>query len=318
MANEIYYPLLNPIRTVRQGSPQFINFDNDWFKNQVPFWQQPQFYAQKWLVGSTVTIQFFSNFSPVQFNIYRCTGELINTITPVLIDTGAFNIGYQYYQATFVVPDIDDIWYMQMQTGFEDTTDYRISEPQQTLQSNRGLFEIVYWNSYNDQDIYFAGGVRFTKYIEGYMGELSPKSNRTVWEDQTANLKSVKGIPYREFKVFFGGTYNAGEYVSLGIPQYEGDFLNRVFNTDKVFLNNVQYTQSEGAEWDKVSTDLTSLWSFSTDIRPTRNQFSDISGNNNAPSEAFFVTYNIKTDLFGTFNGPASNNTIQITEAHAD
>lgn len=311
---QAYIPFLNPIRFVPQGTPEFINFNNDWFTNQIQSWQQPTDYCQKWIKGSNIVLQFHCNFSPVQINILDCKGRIIDSITPVAIPTGTYSDGFIYYEIIFQAPDVEYNWFCQISIGFGSTVINYISEPQHTYENVNGLMEIRYRNSFNDQDIYFDGGIEFIKYIEAYIGDLTPKSNSTLWVDQPNNVRLIRGIPYREFKFFVGGTYNAGDYISKGVPQYEGDFINAVFCLDTVLLNRMQYTKVEGANWDKTSADLTALYSFSTDISPTKNVRSLITQNELTPAQNVVVNYNINTKVFGSFTGNPTDNIVQITE----
>jgi hypothetical protein len=311
---QAYIPFLNPIRFVPQQVQKYSNFDNDWFANQIQPWQQKTDYAQKWPKGSAVVLQFHCNFSPVQLKILDCSGKILSTIIPNAISTGAYSDGFTYYQTIFQVPDIDTNWFCQISIGFGATVINYISEPQHTYDRMNGLMEIRYSNSFNDQDVYFDGGIEFVKYIEAYIGDLTPKSNSTLWIDQPNNVRLIRGVPYREFKFFVGGTYNAHGYVSKGVPQYEGDFINGVFCCDRVLLNGVQYTKIEGANWDKTAADQTVLYSFSTDISPTKNVRSLITQDDFTPAQNVVINYNINTKVFGSFTGNAINNLVQITE----
>ncbi len=137
---------------------------------------------------------------------------------------------------------------------------------------------------------------------------MTPKSNRTVWEDQPMNLTTIQGIPYREFQFLMGDSY--------GVPEYMADKMNRYFCLDNLQLNGVYYTQVSGASWERKEADLYARYGYSTDMRQQKNGVSLVGENNNSPAESFMVVYNINTRAFGTFNGNASDNIVQITEVN--
>lgn len=303
---QAYIPDLNPIRMVPEGIPGMPTFRNDWFKNQILSFQQQTHYYQKWLNGSDIYLQFTSNFSPVQLSILDCTGKTIQTYIPEPIITGYYNPQQTTYQIRFIPPVIDGIWYAQLNVGFDETLIRFISEPQQTVDSLNNLMKIEYWHESNDQDIYFAGGLKFGIYVEAIRGQLTPKMRRSVWEDQPLNLRTIKSIPYQQFKFILGDSY--------GVPEYLGDKISRIFSCSNVLLNGVQFTQEEGAEWEVNAVELYPMFGYKTDIRPTKNVIGLQSDNNNPVAENFAVIYNIETKAFGTFNGNASSNIIQVTE----
>lgn len=304
--NQIYIPDLNPIRFVPEGPIERPTFRNDWFVNQIMPWQHPAQYFQKWLIGSTVFIQLASNFGPLQLDIINCYGGLIQSYTPQAITTTYYNPTLVTYQVQFPAPATMDLWYARLTAGFEATTTRFLSEPQQTVSSLKNLMQIDYWNSSNDQDVYFDGGLKFRLYVEAIRGQLTPKTKRTVWEDQPLNLSTIKGIPYQQFKFIFGDAY--------GIPEYMGAKLAAIHCLDNVLHNGVQHTQVEGAEWEVNQVENYPMFGYKTDMRPTKNVEGLQSENNNSPAESFAVVYNIETKAFGTFNGNVNSNIVQITE----
>jgi hypothetical protein len=304
--NQSYIPDLNPVRLVPVGTPELPSFRNDWFVNQIKPYEQRTNYYQKWVAGSIMYLQFTSNFSPVQIDIIDCRGNLIQTHIPQAITTSYFNPTQTVYQSDFQVPSVFGLWYLKLSIGFDETTTLFISEPQLTVANINNLMKIEYWHDTNDQDVYFMSGLKYTMFVEAIRGPLAPKTRRSVWEDQPLNLKTIRSIPYQQFKFILGDAY--------GVPEYIGDKMARIFSCDNVFLNGVQYTQEEGSVWEVNQVDLYPMFGYRTDIRPTKNIIGLQSENNNSIAENFAVVYNIETKAFGTFNGNASSNIIQVTE----
>lgn len=304
--NQIRISESNPIRFVPVGLPAYKSFDNDWFYNQIYEWQSAMNYAQKWVINDEIRLHFVSSFGPIQLDIIDCAGNTIITHGVNLLATDIYNPLFVFYESVFIPPVIDGWWYIKFTVGSDDTTEIFISEPQETRTTNKGLLRAQYWNSFNKEDLYFANGAKFVLNAEAIIWKLDPKSNRTVWENQPMDLTTIQGIPYREFQFVLGDSY--------GIPEYMADKFNRIFCMDNVLLDNVQYTQVSGSAWERKEVELYARYGYTTNIRQQKNIVSLIGENNNSPAETFLVTYNIKTNAFGLFNGNASDAVIQVTE----
>lgn len=313
MANQIVYPLLNPVRMVPVSDPQYRQLDNDWYRNLVRSYQKPDNYAQKWLPGALVKMQFHANYGPVQIDLIRCDGSVITNVVPQAVETGLYDTGFVTYEAVFAPPSEAGYWYVLLKVGelgeapeFE-TLEQLISEPQQSLSATaKNILTIDYKNDFNDQDIVFATGIIFTFCVEAVIGPLTPKSEKTLWEDQPLDLEVIEARPFRVFRFILGDAY--------GVPDWVADKMNRIFCCTNVILDGVQYTQVDGSEWEPQQADYIARQGWRTDIRQTKNRTSIVSENDNSPAESFAIVYNIDTRAFGTFNGNVSSNVLQITK----
>lgn len=308
MANQLIIPFVNPIRFVPVGTPQYKQFDNDWYKNLVRSFEQPDNYAQKWIEGTPINLQFTSNFGPLQIDVIRCDRSLIASVVPVAVPTTLIPSGFTVWEATINPPAPEEgTWYLLFKCGVAETLEQHISEPQQTvLASEPNIMTVQYRNSFNDQDVIFDTGIEFIFCVEAIIGHLQPKSKRTLWEDQPLNLKSIESIPFRQFPFILGG--------APGVPDWVADKMNRVFCCDYVLLDGEQFTQAEDAEWVPNNTQFYPRQGMQTEIRPTQNRAALISENNNSPAESFAIVYNINTRAYGTITGTPSNDNLQITK----
>jgi len=310
--NIVDIPFLNPIRFVPVGATA-KNFDSDWFFNQIKSFEQQINYYQKWQHGDVIYLQVLSNFSPVAIDLLDCAGNSLNTFAFTAKSVSLVNPGYQVYECSIPVPTFDEgVYYWLLNVGIyspvpeESTLEQFVSEPQYISETIENTIFFEYTNSYNKFDVVFETKINFGFRCDAVIGAIDPQSKDTVWEDQPLNLRTINSIPYRQFKLIIGDGY--------GVPDWVVDKINRVFACDTVMLDGRQYTKAEGAKWEKNEADLYPMRGWKIDIRETNNRYSLRGQNNNSPAEQFAVIYNIESKAFGTFNGNASNNIIQVTE----
>ena len=304
--NQVIISDLNPIRMVPVGDPAVINSRNDWHYNQIYPWEEKINYSQKWVQGATVYMQIESNFAPINGVIIDCHNVQIGTANVQVVPTTYINPQFVTYQIEFVPPVTDKVWYLVLSIGFEDTLTIFVSEPQQTVSPQKDILKIEYWHETNTRDIYFANGLKFSLYAEAILGQMTPKVERSIWIDQPFNAKTIEGINYQEFQFILGNAY--------GIAEYMADKLAGIFCMNHVLLNDVEYTQVEGSEWEVTSADAYPLHGYKTAIRPTKNVGGLRSENDNVPAQNFMVAYNISTKAFGAFNGNVSGQNLQIVK----
>ena len=309
--NRLVYPEVNPVQMVPVGTPQWVQFDNDWFINQIKNYEDRVQYYQKWPVGSMVNLQFHSSISPIQVQLLRCDGTIITTIAATAKVANIFEQDMTTYEASFVAPDVQGTWFVLLSAGIDAATIRFISEPQIIVRNSIQLSNLLYfnyWNTYNDADVLFkTTGIRFNKYIEARVGRSVPKIEATVWENQPKNLQVIGSVPFKAFKFSLGDSY--------GVPDYEIIKTNAIFGLTNVLLNGRQYTKDPAEEWQENTVENYPMTGWHTIIRLTKNLRSLVSENNVSPAENFLITYNIETNLFGDLAGDVSSNPVQITQA---
>lgn len=313
MANNIVdIPFLNPIRLVPVGSTA-KNFDSDWYYNQIKSFEQQIRYYQKWVYGDVIYLQVLSNFAPVAIELLDCSGRSLNTFSFSVKPTSLINPGYAVYECSIPVPVVDEgVYYFLLKVGSyspvpeENTQEQFISEPQYFSDDTDNTVFFKYRNSYNKFDVIFETGIKFGYRIDGNRGAIDPQSKDSVWEDQPLNLVTINSIPFRQLKLHIGNSY--------GVADWGVDKVNRILSCDTVEIDDRQYTKAEGAKWEKNEAELYPMRGWSIDVRETKNRYSLRAQNSNSPAEQFAVIYNIESKAFGTFNGNASNNLIQVTE----
>lgn len=306
--NIVDIPFLNPIRFVPVGSTA-LNFDSDWFYNQIKYYEQKIQYFQKWIFGDTIKLQVTSNFAPVTIDLRDCKGNTINTFSFTVKPTAILDNGFTVYECSISVPVVTEgEYFFLLNIGSDATLEQFISEPQYFSAEDSLTFLWSYSHSYNKFDVVFKTGIVFQFRCETSFGPLTPKSHDTVWEDQPANLRTIDSIPYRQPKLCIGGRW--------GVPDWVIDKLNRILSCDTVLIEDRQYTKADGAQFETTAAEAYPLRGWKIDIRETKNRYSLRAQNNFSPAEQFAIVYNIETKAFGTFNDNPSNNVIQITKTN--
>lgn len=306
--NFIDIPFLNPVKFVPREAPVYKQFDNTLFYYLISNFEQKVQYYQKWVDGDVINLHFQSNFGPIQVDLIDCKGQGIQSFPAAVVATELYNPGFQTYQVQIPITGLSTrgAYQLILNAGFEDTLSQFESEPFQVLASAENTILFNYWNSYNKEDVVFDTGIKFNFRCEAFVQRMQPKSNRAVWEDQPLNLTTISATPYRQPKLVIGD--------GKGVPDWVADKVMRIFCCDNTLLNGKQYTAVEGAEMEPSEEENYPMAAWRMDIRESKNRYSLRGGNNNSPAENFFVVRNIDTKAFGTFNGNASGNIIQVTE----
>jgi hypothetical protein len=301
-------PLLNPVRWVPKTTPIYKRFDNTLFYYLIRNFEQKVQYPQKWVEGDVIKLHIQSNHSPIQVDLIDCAGRGISSYTANVVPTTLVNPGFQTYEVQIPVTGWDKkkTYQFILNAGFDETLIQFESEYQQMLDSDENTLLFTYWNSFNKEDVVFDTGVKFDFRCEAFIQRPKPKSKRTLWEDQPLNLRTINAIPYVQPKLIVGS--------GKGVPDWVADKINRIFCCDNTLVNAMQYTAVDGAELEANEEENYPMAGWSMDIRPTNNKYSLRGTNSNSPAENFFVVRNIDTKAFGTFNGNASSNIIQVTE----
>jgi hypothetical protein len=304
--NVAQIPFLNPIRFVPLGSTA-INFDSDWYYNQIKYYETKIQYFQKWVFGDIIYLQVASNFSPVAIDLRDCHGNTLTTFSFTVVPTAIINPDLIIYECSIPVPIVDEgEYFFLLKIGSDATLEQFISEPQYFSDDPSNTLFFKAKNSYNKFDVVFKTGIQFGFRVEGSFGPLSPMSVDSVWQDQPLDLETIDSIPYRQFKLAIGGL--------RGVPDWVPDKVNRYLSCDSTLIQDRQYTKADGAKWETIIADYYPLRGWKIDVRETKNLYSLVAQNNFSPAEQFAVVFNIETKAFGTFNGNASNNVIQITK----
>lgn len=312
MANTFDIPFLIPLKMSPVKDQQYINYDTATFKELIKPFQSEVSYVQKWHSSMVVKAQIPSTYSPIKFDAINCEGVVISTYEATSIVSPAIMEGYSVYEFNMIPPTTDSIYYFVLSVGTYNpdpefnTHEVFISEPQKTIRNINGMLVFEYTHSRNDFDIIFSGGAKFTFMCEGGFGRPMPKRVGSSFRTSHAATKINTVIPLMEHSLILGD--------ARGVPAWVSEKVNRAFCCDVLLINGRLYTCPEGNDFEVRTVDYYPMYGYKVNILETVNRYSLRIENGAIASQYFFVSYDIETRAFGTLNGPAGQNIMQITK----
>lgn len=326
MANIIEIPKCNPLKFYVQSdwlnnlpvswnanigtfNPNFNfkNLDEDFFSRILPNWVDATNYAKPFQQGDAISMQFIGrNVNMVYaITLINCEGKVVKSMnaTPQTILTGAVNRAYNFVMQLYDVPEgyyfIQIKQYDSTQAGIKNTFDF-LSELIHIKQVHENTSLLLYTNSYNDQNVFFdvAGGQYFAMRVHGTLVDVLPTSDFEVYENQNKDLVMLNGKAFRQYEFQVG--------IDGLITDHVLDQLNSIFLMDSIYIDSVQVTRIEGANFEPNRTDKASKFNASLKVRETSPKdslevafFQDIEVMDLPPTDSFFIG-NIQDITTGT------------------
>lgn len=293
---------------VPMGEQSYASFDNAQYSNLVAPFQRGRKYSQKWVAGDPINWQISTTFSPISLEVRGCTGELIQSYAFTARSNSAILPGWALYELSHTPPAYGKDFFFILSVGEGPALVRFISEPQRVVPDNGYTVLCEYWHSRNIMDIVFGTGQKYYFRFEGGLlfSEIEPQFKGTDWEDQPLNLRTNYAVAFEQLPLLIGGSY--------GVASWVVEKMNRILSCDNFYIGDVQYTRPADQKFDFTRDRLYSLVGASVLLQTTKNRDRIRAQNNESLAESFFVTYDIETPAFGTYNAPVSSNPIQITE----
>lgn len=263
------YAVFNPNYNTR-------SIDEDIFIRNIKSWQQKRYYGQPYQHGDTIRLQFLgqtiTGTSPNVYTSYivSCETQRIVKSFPVT-NPGSIVIGGQtLLETTIPLHDIPEGYYYVV-VKKEDPSSlsipmftYMVFEPINLRAKHDNTILIEYKNSYNAYGIIYESGINYMLRIHGFLGDLVTNAKFNVYEDEPLNTEFLSGIPYRVWKLFFGGNGDP-------IPDWMADKLNIVLLHDNLKIDGVKYVRQQDAKLEAARKDRAVLYSWSINIREADN-----------------------------------------------
>ena len=244
-------PLLNPVR-FRWA------LTDSYYKDSIPFFETQHNHFQPWKHGDIIRVQFSVSSNYIHLghpekwvSLNTCTTDhVVGYFTPEVIRS--ISSIYVNYTFVFNVPVVTGDHFIKIalpnaaQTGYY----YAYSEPL-TIKSTwtdtvllkytcDGIFHDIWFEDLSLNNIEFyhrvKGGFRSK--------DFTPSANSNVYADQTHSMTMLSAIPYNVRKLTLGDNY--------GLPNYEIDFLNRLFCCETVTVDGVEYCKTENGNLEQA------------------------------------------------------------------
>jgi hypothetical protein len=245
-------------------------FDQDFFYQNIPSWQDKRWYAQPYQNGDTIRLQWLGISGITVSNLVYlldCNSNIVATYTPTNPTLTTIN-GLTIYECNIPLYNVAEGQYRVLllhRSSIINTPRYfAISEPIDVRKKHENTILIEYNNSKNAQGVIFEYGIKFTMRVHGTINDLTTESEFYVYEDEPLNMVMLSGIPYRIWKLQIGGDGNA-------IPQYMADKIERITLCDTMAIDTIYYTRDEGSKLEANKKDNVPLASYSLNLRERYN-----------------------------------------------
>lgn len=240
-------PFASSFKWYKNTTTPGTHFDDDWMINRIKSFETLRGYKQKWQVDDETDQQVISTIAPGDLTIYNCKKEIVGTIafTQVLTSAGfpasvynvLVNLNTAYNSGA------NPVVYLYFKCQTLDTTFEWISEPIHIAPVWRNTSVFQWYNSYNDFGAYYVNtGYRPKFRCEALIMNFKPERDRSTYNDQLRNIKTLSATPYRVFTLTVGD--------EKGVADWVVDTLNRIYAHDNVLANGKKYDTAEGAKWD--------------------------------------------------------------------
>jgi hypothetical protein len=258
--NKYKIPYLNPIQFHQYGS-------GDFFYNTIPSFEYKRGYNQTYRTTDKPGLQVLAETSTATMKI-----ELVD-IYGVIKKTYLLTYsGFKYkdwfvyrWDSTFNYSE----GYYLLKITISDSEGARVfySEPIE-LNDTRETVAISYSHDENNFDIRFTEDQWFMIRLEGGMKSdgFSPGGKFKMFQDLDYQTVLLESNPFNVEKWTFGQ--------SLGVPNYVGDKLNRIFGLYYVMIDGVYYSRNESAKMERVGDADYPLAGWTIDLVKTENPFS--------------------------------------------
>lgn len=308
MANEIYIPLLNPVRFYEvdpdwPGQYLTKHFDDFWQKEQLKNFETPIYYKQKWQTNDSFPLQYESNFASINLKVIDCDQNTIIDQNAVQVRANKYLPGYYVYENTVSWASVPaGTYYLLLTLG---GTTQMISEPIElaTEWPNTILYE--YYNSTFHGDVVFETGIILKFRCESFITRLEPGNERTAYRDQKMNPTILKSVPWRGWKLEIG--------YPTGVPDWVIDLQNWIWSCDNVACDGKSFAVKDGGNFEETEFDkVYPLRSWTLNIQEGVNRYSKIVNPEVDPNKKIVVMGMIDSTLFGDTSENAGSNLVPI------
>jgi len=246
-------------------------FDQDFFYQNIPSWEDKRWYAQPYQQGDTIRLQWLGqgDVSPT-YTVYLLDCQMNRVKTYATTSPTATTINsLTIFEVTIPLWNIPEAEYRLLirYRGIQTPTppmNYLISEPIDVRKTHDNSILVEYTNTKNTQGIIFEYGIKFQKRLYGAVRDLNPDSEFYTYEDEPLNMVLLSGTPYRNWLLQVGAD-------GFGIPQYEADILNRVTLCDTLSIDSIFYTRDNDAKLEANKKENVPIASYSMKLRERYN-----------------------------------------------
>jgi hypothetical protein len=280
-----------------------------WFSEQVMNWINQNNHWQPVQIGDVIPLQFQTNgLDPVTAYLYSYTGAIVMTVSLTKKTSNALVSGVYLWEGSIDTTGLaSGSYYILINAGASvgDTTDgaNHLSEGILLKSSYPDTILFEYSNSTNRQAMIFDTGFTGALRVKGFFdNRMKPKFKAAWYVDQPQDITPLNSFPYETRELWIG--------LDDGVPDYVIKKISRIMLLDTVFIEGVQYSLDDGAEWEEdfIQGNPKKFWK--TTIRLAKN-IDGVASTASGVSTDTSMVVTVDANAFG----PNANNAANTTDA---
>lgn len=292
----------------------FHHMDTDWHSNRIGRYSQRKPFAQKMQTDDNTPLTFITNGTSMNnIVIYNCKGTIVDQVVPTNLSNAAIRLPWQLWHGIIdwsIIPP-NETYYVKISFGVGEDKKEFISEPihLKVKWPHTLLLQATHYQNHRDMIFRTTDPFVIKLRFEGMIQKFEPKSNIVTYEDETLDIETLSGEPYRQWELFIGD--------EIGTPDWLIDKINRILLLSDITIDNYAYSVDKGAKLERIGVQGSPYAYWGIIIREKNNRPGiDIeeSGLNRID---LTVQYDISTAGFSSDQHPNNDqqdNIIQITD----
>lgn len=305
----IEVPILNPFNFVdknRQLLPNynFKHFDG-WKDNEqvLPF-DTYKCYKQLWQNDDIAFLQVKADYSPIRVQVRNNKGLIVLSHVMSAVAVIGTDVYYQDQVAFDDAVFVEGFYVLEILAG-DPIFIILESSVLHIKEQHEGTLLLKYSSNFNNS-ILWETGIYMTFRVNGVIAFDHPASIRTVYVDQPGSEVTVKGDPYRVFKLFVG--------CDGGTPPWVIDKLEEIIDQNNVEYDGKPFAPVVGATWNTKKIDRYPWAQWNIEMREVNNRRAKRFESTGLQEQKVVIDYIVEGRLFGPIAGSANDNTYTINE----
>jgi hypothetical protein len=235
---------LNPQNWVKVSPTEIPQYNSKWIDDY--FWKlrlneyqkSAPPYFQLWQNNDVIDLQWENNAGQITIETKTCQGKTVASYIMQQKQQNTFDPSYFIYEAhmaqTLLPPGI---YFNVAKVGVSPISDVLISEPFYIQSKHPSTLLIQYKHRHFREGMIFETGIEPSLRIKAYWEMLDPESTDTTFEDQIADMVTLKSVPYRLWKLHIEQ-----------IPDWMINILNFIFGCSSVRIDGIAFSKNKEAK----------------------------------------------------------------------
>lgn len=307
-----------PVNPTQDARYNLKHFDDWWFTEQLKRYDPQVKFYQPVQQNDKMKIQVQSTIGAPQITIYDHSQRAV--VSGIIMTVPSHTITgqpYEIYEKELDFSTIDGgdplpegFYWLYITAGSGDDIAAAIAEGIHVKQLHEDTILMEAAHNENDFDTAFETGFvsRFR-----FPGAIRPidydfRRKRSSYDDQIKNHRTLASVPYRKTKLIIA------DISGRGVPSWVADKVNSLIDLSTVTFDGKQFACDEEAQLEKQFINGYPMAAWTIDIREGLNRYSNRISSTGEVNTTWSVTYNIRTNMFGSLNAPPSTIDLQITD----